>query len=317
MGSIYDAMEGLERISYIIRMKMNLPDFVIRSIVDICSAIIHAIFMCELINYGDNKNKGLQQRILNPGNEYNKINGTVVFWALKSFIYLSLLGSVSMIYSYAEFTKYSSHEFAFLKWFYLFVIISNIILQIGAAWYLRKFLLEYFCTYNFSSRFLYWFLQLPVIGFIAWLVMLADSDRQETFKERERSITAFSNNSPNSIVAVFIVLLTLRLLLTLASGQWQGILAILVSAGLFAALVTSRTGYYLNLYLNLLIVTVLILVLTFGNNRRIEPIVLILPIIILNMIQLYMSYPAFHFEAFSYIAYEEEEKQWEPGQDLF
>ncbi|NOT50740.1 MAG: hypothetical protein HOP10_05640 [Chitinophagaceae bacterium] len=315
-NTTYRSAEGFNFLDEVFRMGLNIPSYIFNVLVSIIVSVISLVAFCELLNFGENRNRGWSLHIINPGNEYSKVNATVLFWVLKCGIYFCLLGCISYLKNYDEFLgdRYGSGN-AGIKLQYFLTLFFLIFTMLAIAWYLRKFMLEYFATYNFTSRFLYWFLLLPVIGFFAWLVMLAESRKQENFAERERSIQSFAASKPDGIIVVFIILMVLRFSLAFTYNlPAEFIISTLVSIGLFVWLVRSRTGYYVNLYLNLFLV-VLILLLIFLNEAS-SDIYLLFPLLLMNTVQLVLIYPAFHFSAFSYLSYEEE-KEWQPGQDLF
>jgi uncharacterized membrane protein len=81
-------------------------------------------------------------------------------------------------------------------------------------------------------------------------------------------------------------------------------------------MISSRAGYYFNLYLNIVIMSVLLLILFFGKGAGGEYVLLLYPVILFNVLQVILIFPALHIGAFDYISYEEE-KPWQPGDDLF
>ena len=318
-NSLYHSQEGFNSLSYLLSVKWKYSAYVLNFIGTVTSLVVHVILLCELLNYGQGKANGFHTRILNPGNDYSKLNATIVYWSLKTFIWLSAIGSVSLLRSYFEYHSgyyLSSSSFtAYLKWYYLFSILFSAALLIAAAWYLRKFLLEYFISYNFSSRFLYWFLLLPVLGIFAWLVMLPDREKQARFEQRKKSLEDFSGSSTTGIVGLFLVFLVLRLLISVMGGNMLSVITTLISAGFFFALVSSRTGYYVNLYLNFILLAVYI-TLPFIKLNIDNVVGLLFPLSLLNTVQLVLIYPALHFDAFDYISYEED-KLREPEPNLF
>lgn len=319
-NNMFAAMQGLEKINDLFDLEWNIPAYIPYFFSYVLSLVIHFLLLCELVNYGKGKTAGYRPRLLNPGNEYSKLTGTLIFWSLKLFIVLSVIGCPFTLESFVRFMvrEEFSHvrDMDYLQWYYLLSILATIPLMFCAAWYLRKFMIEYFITWQHSSRLLYWFLLLPVLGFLGWLIMIVDSDKNHTFAERKKTLGDFSSSSKNGIITVFLILLALRLLLTLSTGQVGSILAVVLSAALFFAMISSRGGYYLNLYLNLLVMVILLLVLFFGKGAGGDYILLFYPLILFNMIQIILIFPALHIEAFDYISYEEEET-WQPGQDLF
>lgn len=319
MGTLglYQADQGLERLSDLFRTEWKLPEYVFNFLISFIGNLVHVLLLCELINYAEDKNNGLRTRIINPGNQYDKLSSTIVFWVLKTFIVLTLLGAVSMMSTFSLFfnNEYGGTSLGYLRWYYLYGIIATVLLMIAVAWYLRKFMLEFVIAHNHTSRLLYWALSLPLVGFFVWLIMLADSDRLTTFKERKTSLEGFAASSRQSIIVIFSILIGLRLLLLLANGQVAAIISVFISILLFVFLISSVSGYYFNLGLNLLLVAIFIL-LPFFNKRIGEEITILFPFLLLNVVQLILVLPAIHFEAFDYISYEEE-KPWQPGDDLF
>ena len=313
---LYQASEGYEWITDLFSIHFKIPATAWTLTNYIISQLVHVLLMCELLNYAAGKANGFQSRIINPGNDYNKLTGTIIFWTLKTFIYLSVLGCIRMLKSYIGFfSDYYDGSYSFLKWYYLFSFIMTTFILLAAAWYLRKFLLEFFLTYNFSSRFLYWSLLLPVIGFFVWLVMLADSDRQPEYKQRKKTMEDFAGSSPNGIIVIFIIAIALRLLVSFMAGHTGAVFTNLITGLFFWLLVSSRTGYYINLYMNFLLLVAFVMLPFFHIEKDIASIVF--PLLLLNTVQLVLIYPTFHFDAFSYTSYDEEEKPWEPGQDIF
>jgi hypothetical protein len=315
-NGLYAAQEGFEPITRLFHIQTTIPRYIFWFLVQLVAKIIHVLLVCELLNYGTGKMNGFKPRLLNPGNEYDKAGGTIIFWTLKAFIFLSVLGCLGSLKAFIEFSdrSYSSMRFDFLKWYYLLSLTAVVPLVLAAAWYLRKFMLEFFISHQQSSRFLYWFLTIPLLGFFGWLFMLADADKNYSYDQRKRSLENFASASREGVVVVFIVLLALRLLLTLTSAQPAGIITVLISAGLLFALVSSIAGYFLNFYLNLGIMTILLIVVMAGSGRA--EYMILYPLLLFNLAQLTLILPAFHFTAFDYIAYEEE-KPWQPGDDLF
>jgi hypothetical protein len=315
-STLYQSTEGFEWIGKAIGTKINLPRYLLVSIASVTSHLIQLLILCELLNYAKGKTIGFKPRIINPGNEYSKLNGTIIFWILKTFLYLSVLGALGMMLNYVDFFgRYYNESYSYLKWYYLFNLLMTGAAIIAAAWYLRKFLLEYFISYHFSSRFLYWFFLLPIVGIFAWLAMLADSDKKEGFTQRKKGVEDFASSSPNGVIGLFLVLLILRFLISLINGGAQPIITILITGLLFFALISSITGYYINLYLSFAVLLTCIILPFFISTA--STIMVLIPLLLLNIAQLILIYPVLHFSAFDYISYEEEEKPWEPGQDLF
>ncbi|MCX6315667.1 MAG: hypothetical protein NTW29_00130 [Bacteroidetes bacterium] len=319
-NNVFSAIQGIEKLKDLLRIESNSSGLTLYYFAYVLSLVINFILFCELVNYGQGKARGYHPRLLNPGNEYSKLSGTLVFWSLKLYLLLSVIGCSFSLQSFAEYAGregYSSMgSFNFLKWYYLLNILSTIPLLFCSAWYLRKFMMEFFMSWKQTSRLQFWFFLLPVIGFFGWLIMLFDADRNHTFSERKKSLEDFAASSTNGIATIFMIFLGLRLVLTLSNGPANAILTVGVSAALFYFMLNSSTGYYVNLYLNIFVLGILLLVLFFGKGAGLEFILLLYPLILFNVLQVIMIFPALHIDAFDYISYEED-KPWQPGDDLF
>jgi hypothetical protein len=127
-------------------------------------------------------------------------------------------------------------------------------------------------------------------------------------------LQAFAASSISGIIGVFIALLALRLVLSLMGGNITSLFTILISFGLFFFVIASRPGYYFNLYLNGLILFILAVLPFFRIHVDFAGI--LFPLLLFNTVQLLLVFPALHFDAFDFISYEED-KPWQPGDDLF
>jgi hypothetical protein len=316
MAGAYQSEKSMEWLSRLFSINLHISRYIFSFVVSVTEQIMIVVLMCELLNYAQGKSKGFQTRLINPGNEYNKLNASVIYWSFKSFLYVSILGCLGKTITYIDvFNNHDKYILSFVKWPYLITLLFTPFFLFALAWYLRKFLLEFFISYNFTSRFLYWFLLLPGLGFLAWLVILTDSNKQTAFKQRQQSIEKFSADSSFSIVVVFTVLIILQFILSIAAEQWQVIFPLIVTAVFFAMMVISRTGYYFNLWFNFVVLAIFTIFLVIGTKKDITP--LFYPLVLLNTVQLILIMPAFHFGAFNYISYENDENLRQQDQDLF
>lgn len=317
---VYHASNGISWLGNLLDYDTELPVDVSTILSLVVGQMIHILLIGELLNYANEKNDGFHRRIINPGNEYDKFGGTVVFWSLKAFMVLAALGSFSLLKTLVEyFYRYEDYAFGggsvgFLKWYFMFMLLSTVLLVMGAAWYFRKFTLEYFFSHGISSRFLYWFIQWPLLGFFGWLGVLGNSIKNYEFKDRKATLEQFSSAGTNSIVTLFMILTGLRVLLVLINGEPATILGTLVSAGLLFWMLNSVDGYKFNLYATVFLLLVLLLFPVF-KSRSVE-LLTYFPFLLLNLGQIIMIHPALHFGSFNYLSYEEE-KPWQPGDDLF
>lgn len=319
-NNIYFAGQGLERIFNAFDSGWKVPFYVPYFFAYLAGFVVHFIMLCELVNAGRGKTGGYRPRLLNPGNEYSMLSGTLLFWSIKLFIVLTVIGCSFMLENLLRHLRGSEYDYLqnlkFLKWYYLLTVLATVPLLLCTAWYLRKFLVEYFMNWQHTSRLLYWLLILPGIGLFAWLVMLTFGERNRSFEERKKTLGEFAGSTKNGIIAVFSILLGLRLLLTLASGPSASILTVIISAALFFAMVSSRGGYYFNFYLNLAALVAILVYVVTGNESGDGIMMVLYPLVLFNLVQVVLFFPALHIEAFEYRD-SGEEKPWQPGDDLF
>jgi hypothetical protein len=312
---IYRADDGVEMVEKLFRFRFDIPGYIFSSLSLTVGFMLRLIILCELLNYSAGKSKNWNMRLLNPGNEYQKTPSAILFWVLKSSIYFTLLGMIAYMRTFDDYFGRSYGNIGYFKWQLILSFLFVLPLYLAVAWYLRKFMLEYFATYNITSRFLYWFLLLPGIGFIAWLVANADTQQQKTFEARELSIKKFSTAPIDGIIGLYVVFILIRIIFGVTNHlNGAFIVVILLSAGIFFWMVKSIIGYYFNLWVTILFFCLILLMLL--TDTREASYYLLYPLLFMNAVQLFLVLPAFHFDAFSYLSYEPE-KPWEPGQDLF
>ncbi len=271
--------------------------------VSACMFIFKIIFYCELENYVNGKEMKWQPRLLNPGNVYENLSATIVFFTLKVFIIAMVIGQAFQLYSLKFFMR---DEFAsFLRVYYYSNILNmlfGVAIVLFATWYLRKFLLEYFVTYNMTSKLVYWFTLLPGIGFIVWLFCL-QNERAKNFSEKVASINNFAGSGTQAVTTIIVIVMSLRFVFGLA-GQTAGVdvFAGILSLLLFVWLINQRSGYYFNLYLSFTLLLILLIVILWGSERRYFVVFCAaFSLVLYNAVQLLLIYPVYHFEDFSYI----------------
>lgn len=270
------------------------------SFISATAALVFSIIaICELLNYARGKNYTGKSTLLNLGNDYPKLNSLISFWALKVVLLLLLIRSTAPLNFFRSFADNKP-----MALFYLCISIVSVLSAAGAAlfltWYLRKFLLEYFITFNIPSKFLYWLSLLPVIGFIAFLIIQANTEKQERYHQKTATIGSFAASSAAAVTTLFFIGLFIRLLMQIGEGDPIFIVSLVISALLFIWLMTDKTGYYVSLVLMLLAVVILMAVgIKFGIAG--EEISLPWGLLLFNLAQLIFIYPIYHFDNFLYI----------------
>jgi amino acid transporter len=176
------------------------------------------------------------------------------------------------------------------------------------AWYLRKFLIEYFITYGIRSKFLYWLCIVPVIGFIVFAILQADNTRQERHSQKVDSMGDFAGSSNTAITAIFFFAIVIRLIMRIAGGDQVFIFSLGISILLFIWVISSRMGYYVSLVIagiGILGVIVATQLISSDSDSVAEVLGIYFGLLLLYVIQLVFIYPVYHFENFEYIPAED------------
>lgn len=316
---------GIEAVYYLQQALKNIDDLFetqiikktkyISIVVFSCLNMIKLIFYSELYNYVKNANMRWQPRLLNPGNVYDKAGSTILFFSIKVFLLAAVIGMSCEIENLRFYVNSQvNNPFKFYYYNSMFSISFGVVVVLLAAWYLRKFLLEYFMSYNIHSRFVYWLLILPGIGFIAWVVLLTN-ERSKTFTEKVAAINNFASSSPQGVVIITVILMIFQILFNLSNGIVGGsILVLIIGFTLFFWMVNRRSGYYFNLYLTLSLLAILFVYIFFVAKRNEFSLLSVLvSVLVFNAAQLVMIYPVFHYEDFTYL--NEEEVKTENNED--
>jgi hypothetical protein len=269
--------------------------------------ITTTIFMAELINYAKHKGYSGKTRLLNLGNDYPKRNSLAIIWALKLMSILLLCGTIDFFYAYSKFFSFNNGFYekqpGLFQYFRITCVIdmlSFIVTAMLLGWYLRKFLLEYFITYNIRSKFLYWFSLMPFIGFLSLLIAQVDTVKQYKYNERLSAIGSFAASSTKSITAIFFTILILRIIFLLDSGEPVLTISPIVNMLLFIWMTSDKTGYYVNIALTILLLLTGIILLVVNSTTG-EAVHIIFGLMLLNLAHLVLIFPVYHFEEFEYI----------------
>lgn len=302
--------EGLEdfisRISRMLGYRRDL-EMLFRIISIICRTavfVFQVILLSELMNYLQGKKQAGKTLLLNLGNEYKKTNSLIVFWVCRVMFIVFIAGTASILKNYAYLFSRKLENFPDknILLYFRYTGIFNLIMIIAAAlfyaWYMRKFLLEYFITYNIRSKFLYWLLLLPVVGLIAFIIINADAAEQKEYNQKVNTIGQFAASSTAAITTLFFTSYTIRLILSFG-GEAIYIIYCIAIVLLFIWIITSKTGYYVSLGLNMLLLAASIVSVILAKKDG-PPIYLLFPFVLAGAIQLILIFPIYHFEEFEY-----------------
>jgi hypothetical protein len=270
------------------------------------------IFLCELIHYMQDKADISKTTVLNLNNDYDKQGGIITFWVVKTMLWLFILSAWFYIDDYIRYFSAWRNDNEFITGnefrFYLITGFINLLAHIAGALlmavYIRKFLLEYFITYDIKSKFLYWFSLLPVAGFLSFLVMQMDAGKQVKHSEKLASLGRFAASSSTSVTGVFFFLIFLRLIMRIAEGEATFIISLIISILLFVWMTVDKTGFYVNMLLNLVLLIAGVFVV-FATSITGEYFGLLFGMVLLNSVHLILLYPVYHIDDFRYVPAED------------
>ncbi len=269
------------------------------------------ICLCELNNFMLGKKDTWKTALLNPGNEYSKLNSLITFWMMKVMLLIIVAGAGYYIYNYlgsiTNTYRLTNGNTIQLRQYYhiigIIYILSFVATTLMFVWYLRKFLLEYFISYNISSKFLYWISLFPFIGSFVFAILQLHDTKQGVYEEKVHTIGNFAASSSTAITTIFIIIYFLRLIFRIEGGNGIFIASIIASFLLFFWFISDRTGYYVILGLTMLVLAGLLVVIFIGHWET--PVIpLAFSLFLFNIIQLVLTFPVYHFEEFEYITAE-------------
>jgi hypothetical protein len=290
------------------------------------SFVTSTVFICEVLNYASGKSSKNKTRLLNLGNEYSKLSGIIVFWSMKTCVWALIATLAHHLYFFTGsmgrydygryFDKPGTNYYILITG--LITVLSYVSYGIFLAWYLRKFMLEYFMSFNIRSKFLYWFSMLPIIGFPAFGVAQVDSSKQEGYNDRVNTIGGFESSGTASVTGIFFFLMAVRFLMRIGMGE--GIAVVIIPMGislfLFIWMMTDKNGFYVSIILNLLALTTGIVLMVTSSISR-EFVIILFPLVLLNLMHLVLLFPVYHFHEFEYIPAEDPDLEKPAGEHLF
>lgn len=158
----------------------------------VLTEIIDIIFVAEVLNYLGKPKMRMNTRVINMHNDGGVTGSTVAFCTIHIFMWYMLVG----VYDYFErgYIFWYSVDTALgayyhIEWVINILCASLILMTLG--WYHRKLILESFMARGIHAKIIYWFTLLPIIGIVAWLLILNGHQRQtaDTVKTVEHTYT--------------------------------------------------------------------------------------------------------------------------------
>lgn len=275
-------------------------------LVMLCFNIVKFIYLSELQNLADGKAPAWNIRLLNPGNTYQKLPSTIVFWAMKTFFYLLVFGLGYAVMHYSDpFRNISGRINPMFQIMSMFNSVFTIGVALMAAWWFRKFLIEYFAGHNITSKVSYWLLLLPVIGIITWIVLL-QNEKTDSSTKRIDNINDFAASGTIGITTTYFILMGLLLFLNIVkSGSIGGAFSMFLAMLLFVWFIYERGAYYFNFYANVLLYASILLWYFNDSFRHSKEFALFYPLSVYNLVMLVLILPVYHFADFTYLIPEE------------
>jgi len=295
----------------------------ITALKQVLGGIMDIIFVAEVLNYLSNPKMRVSARIINTYNDGGVTGNSIAFCAIHFFIGYVLIG----IYEYFQrgyIFWYSVDAtlgaYYHVEWV-INILCTSLVLMV-LAWYQRKLILEVFIARGIHSKVIYWFTLLPIIGIMAWLLILNGHPRQT---EQEDGLKTAEQTHTKPLLFITIVMLLLQgYLLYNTSGS---ILVFAVVGGgaslLFIWYSTQPSGYWFYLGTNFFLLAFTLgfcLYHSWGNGefpagfpgRSWGQLVTLL---LFGIVQLLLLLPVYHPQLFEYVSPAAAEK--DPGSDLF
>ena len=228
---------------------------------------------------------------------YTKASALTLYYALQLIIGLLVVGLIMypICYfaadPYIRFSNQSVFTFAA-------TLLAGLLCIIFAIRFYRKFILEYFMSIQKPVSWLYWIVNIPIIGLLAFPFVVFTANPRGTVEER----TAFydqceQEQRPTKIMVVMLVLNLLAQLIKagLTGSSETDWLLWLVEVALFIWFATAISGYYVLLVLCSLCY-VAYLVLVFKNVDSLNKQRTLLPwlTVLFTMVQYPVLLPLFH-----------------------
>jgi len=267
--------------------------------------------VAELNNYLQHKMLRGKTRLLNLQND-GGTGSLLVFWGFKTAVWLMAIGTISYLSENRWFWRMADKsQQQYFQFSLVLTIFCTFLLAAVIGWYLRKLVLEFMLSYGVESKFVYWLLLIPGIGFIAWLVIMAANQKQHSWRERYDTLANLEASS-SLPVTLLILLGHGAMLLRVMPYATAGLILIVICAiALFIWYIYAWSGYLFNLWL-----LVALLLITAGvflyrgwddNMGRSELLSygVIFGVLVFNFFQVIVLSPVYHLSRFEYIPAED------------
>jgi hypothetical protein len=164
---------------------------------------------------------------------------------------------------------------------------------------------------------LYWLCYIPVIGIVVFMAIAASATEQKTYTEKQTSLSLFAGSSSTSVAVILIILAMLRLAWAADTGQSILTVSAVISMLLLFWLIADKTGFFVNLYLNIATLAGLTIYSFFIERHSEDPLSIMYALVAVSTIMLIMLFPVLHIREFEYTPDKDPDPEIKEGGDLF
>lgn len=219
-----------------------------------CSSFV--LLLTELTAHADrNEKPALNKLTISSGDHF--ASPAIVFFSLKSLLLISPFFLSTLLSEPPSAQMATDYDWALflLRLDWILSILCCIMALAAGVIYLRTQILAFLLRFGISLRAAFWLLTLPLIGFIAWLIISATGKAQT---DKSQQLIALKKFRQDSLFALIILASLAYILGAIWLNQYvldEGFLYILAgSAALFLISIANRRIYYLQLGIQLLVI---------------------------------------------------------------
>lgn len=200
---------------------------------------------CYAATTAGKKWKGLFH--IDLSNNYSKPAAIALFCTLRLAINLLVIGLFT--FPLTHFLEKARINYQGQSWFsFILVLAGGLALLAGVALYYRRFLVEYFISHGRKIQWMFWLVNIPVIGLLVFPFLALANTPAKPVEARTRFFfnNAMYNVQPYAIMGVMLGLSVISSWAGRSMGAYNDIywLLWLVEVALFIWYVASITGYY-------------------------------------------------------------------------
>jgi hypothetical protein len=223
--------------------QFNIPYYLL----ELAAVCLTFVLICECYNTAASQKKWKELFQFDFSTRYTKRSGLVLFYSFRLAINILMAGLFSYPLTNLVYNNPSPVSTLLLN------LLSGLGLLVFAVLYYRKFLAEYFISIQKKINWLFWLVNLPIVGLLVFPFIVWSNRLTSTIGER----TIFFNNKAlnQKPYTVLVALLALSLLALAWSPPFNGENALFwvlycLELGLLALYVAEAWGFYVMLSIN-------------------------------------------------------------------